>query len=946
MKKLLLFYFSLCTYLIVYAQENSIHFNTTNGLPHDITYGIFQDKDGFIWIGTDDGLVKYDGQDFKLFSTDEGLRSNFVIAINQAKNGDILVGTWGGGLHVIRNDKIIPTVIPDDESEKINNLQIWNNNILVKQSIGNVLYEKNARGYTKKILNLKNNTLIKERFNRETVTTYYITILDNIPFLLNDIKPFYQNIIIEKPGLYRLNGTKPHSEHPFFTNKLINSISSIGKNQHVVSINDNLFFMHGNHIQKSIDLNLTSDYNIVCKIKPYKTNQFIVLVSNTKGYKKAYLYNQNFTQKTDLSALLKIQSTVSDFLIDHENNIWITTNGEGVYCYNKNLAKFKNITRDQLPESLVLDIDEIAKTNYFLTPNYLLSYRNDLPYEKIKLNGIGKKITVLENDKLLIHSLLSKKGIRKNNIKEISGYNLITLKDKKNIFITDSIYIEHLNKKILKNKGIIYDAIYYQDTLWFGSNIGLFYYDNKLEKIIKQRINGKKLLSEHTRKLTYHNQKLWIATNKGLNAIKGNKVESYTQKKGLISNQINCMIVDHNGKIWLGTNRGISIFDSKNFINITTSRGLLSPFVNTLFENSENEILVGSDKGITIINNNIPLQLEKAPIIFCQQKNTLFNYAVISYNRSNSLSTEYKLNNLGWTSLNNPKGILDFGKEKKGNYTIQFRAKKQDGVWGYSPVYNFAISIPWYKETKYIALLMLLISGVIIFFILNQLQKVKQRNSDLKESLLRQKQLEEELTEVRTNIAQDFHDDLGNKLARISVISNIALNEVSSENDKLKSKIEQIQNDANYLYKGTKDFIFSLKDTSNYLEELVTYLSDFGEDLFVNTNCKFVVEKSIDDNIKLPHYWSKQLIFIFKEALTNAYKHSNCATVLFVCHYHKKVLTIKCSDDGIGISEQLVSKSTGGLNNMKKRATKIGGQIKIQTEKEGWTSIIFIGKTT
>ena len=74
----------------------------------------------------------------------------------------------------------------------------------------------------------------------------------------------------------------------------------------------------------------------------------------------------------------------------------------------------------------------------------------------------------------------------------------------------------------------------------------------------------------------------------------------------------------------------------------------MSPFVNTLFENSNNEILVGTDKGITIINNNFPMQLEKAPIVFCQQKNTLFNYTAISYNRSNSLKVEYNLNNLGW----------------------------------------------------------------------------------------------------------------------------------------------------------------------------------------------------------------------------------------------------------------------------------------------------------
>lgn len=946
MKKLLLLYTVFCTLFIATAQQNCIHFTTANGLPHDITYGIFQDKSGFIWIGTDDGLVKYDGQNFTLFSTDEGLRSNFVIAINQAQNGDILVATWGGGLHVIRNDKIIPTVIPDDESEKINNLQIWNDDVVVKQSIGNVLYVKTAQGYTKKMIDLNHNKLVLKPFNRQSSGNYYLTVLDNVPFFLNDIKPFYQNIIIDTPGLYQLKSQKLQPVFPYFSDKPIHSIFSLGTNHYVVTVNDRLFFLRNNTIEREVDLNLNADYNFISKIQPYGKNQFLLLLSNKKGYKKAYLYNSNFTQKTDLSKLLKIQSTVSDFLIDHELNIWITTNGEGVYCYNPNFTKFKNITRTQLPESLILDIDEMDKTNYFLTPNYLVSFKNQLALEKIKLNGIGKKISVLNNETLLINSLHLRKGIVKNRIKEIGGYNLISLGEKKNIYIIDSIYIEYLNKKIPKNKGIIYDAINYRDTLWFASNIGMYYYDKKVDKIVKKQLNGKKLLSEHVRKLAYHNQKLWIATNKGLNVIKGDVVEHFTQKNGLISNQINCMMFDHNGKLWLGTNRGISIFDGKNFINITTSRGLLSPFVNTIFENSKNEIMVGSDKGITIIDNNFPLKLEKAPIIYCRQNNTRFAYTVISYNRSNSLSIEYKLNTGEWTALGSPKGTLNFGKEKKGNYSVQFRAKKQDGVLGYSPRYSFSISIPWYKEIKYIALLLLLTSGSIIFIILNQLQKVKKRNNDLKASLLRQKQLEEELTEVRTNIAQDFHDDLGNKLARISVISNLALTEASAENDKLKMKIEQIQNDANYLYKGTKDFIFSLKDNSNYLEEVVTYLSDFGEDLFMATQSKFVVEKSIETNCKLPYYWSKQLIFIFKEALTNVYKHADCSEVLFVCHYHKKILTFQCLDNGKGITESALTKSTGGLSNMMKRASKIGGKMSIKTNDNGWTSITFTGKTT
>jgi hypothetical protein len=63
--------------------------------------------------------VKYDGQEFKIFTTDDGLRNNFIIDINQTRNGDIVLATWGGGLQVIRNDKVIRVDIKNDAFENI-----------------------------------------------------------------------------------------------------------------------------------------------------------------------------------------------------------------------------------------------------------------------------------------------------------------------------------------------------------------------------------------------------------------------------------------------------------------------------------------------------------------------------------------------------------------------------------------------------------------------------------------------------------------------------------------------------------------------------------------------------------------------------------------------------------------------------------------------------------
>lgn len=943
MKALLQIYFILFSFCILSAQEKVIHYNTINGLPHDIAYGIFQDRDGFIWIGTDDGLVKFDGQEFKLFSTDDGLRNNFVIDINQNNKGDIVVATWGGGLHVIRNDRVLKIKITNDDNEKINNLQIWNNNIIAKHTRGNILYQETKNGYVKSLVTKDNRQLRVSNYNKIVSGKYYITVIDNIPFLLNDIKTFYHNDTTTDYGIFRLDKNKLVSLYPRFDNRIVNSISKTEQNAYAITILDSVFILKNHQLEK-YRLQFDDDKKIICKIQKISNDEYLVLTSDKKGFKDVYLFSDHFRVKINLKHVLKTQSSVSGFLVDNERNIWITTNGDGVFCYNKNIAPFQTIT-GKLPEKLIIDINEINKTKYFLSPNYLTSYDGNR-MGKIKLSGIGKKLTAIDSANLVVSSLNIEQGMRYKNIEEKLAFNVIHLESRKNIFVNDSIYVEYYNRKIPTIKKNVNDAIFYRDTLWFATNLGMYYFLKDSQNLIKKTVGSKKLPSEHIRKFICRSDILWIATNKGLCRVRNNKITYYTRKQGLISNRINTMMEDHTGKLWIGTNRGLSVFDGKNFINITTSRGLLSPFINAIYENSDNEIMIGSDKGVTIINNNQSLKLESPPLIHIKKLGDAFQFTAISFNRSNSLLVEYQLNNSDWLTLNMPKGTIDFSKEKKGNYTLQFRAKKQDGIWGYSPKYKFSITIPWYKDFTYIVICISIVCILIVLITIDQLQKVKRRNLTLKEAITRQQHLEEELSEVRSNIAQDFHDELGNKLARISLISNMALTEVSPENPKLMRQIQQIENDTNSLYKGTKDFIFSLKDNSNDLEELVTYLSDFGEDLFANTSIKFLVQKDIESGQSLPHYWSKQLIYIFKEALTNAMKHSECSTILFKFVYSKQTLTISCEDDGIGIVGDEGKRFGNGIFNMKKRAQKLGGSLTIDHRENKWTRIAFVGKTT
>lgn len=247
------------------------------------------------------------------------------------------------------------------------------------------------------------------------------------------------------------------------------------------------------------------------------------------------------------------------------------------------------------------------------------------------------------------------------------------------------------------------------------------------------------------------------------------------------------------------------------------------------------------------------------------------------------------------------------------------------------------------RLTFFLIIAIAVILLVLLLFFITRLKKSKKSNIALKEAIKQQLKLEKELINVRNNIAQDFHDDLGNKLARISFLSRLVEDELSDSNPNIKSKVTQVKEDTVSLYVGTKDFIFSLKPNSDFLEEVVTYLSDFGEDYFSETEIQFILDKQINLNKKLPHYWSKQLIYIFKEAMTNAFKHSKCSKLTLKFEFKNNTLIINCIDNGKGISKTELS-SKNGLLNMNKRADKIKGKLTIESEINVGTTISFTGK--
>src|SRR5678816_3953460 len=79
------------------------HLTIENGLSQNAGLAIFQDSKGYLWIGTQDGLNRYDGYTFKIYKHDPedpgSISHNSILAITEDRDGYLWVGTWGGGLN-------------------------------------------------------------------------------------------------------------------------------------------------------------------------------------------------------------------------------------------------------------------------------------------------------------------------------------------------------------------------------------------------------------------------------------------------------------------------------------------------------------------------------------------------------------------------------------------------------------------------------------------------------------------------------------------------------------------------------------------------------------------------------------------------------------------------------------------------------------------------------
>ena len=190
------------------------------------------------------------------------------------------------------------------------------------------------------------------------------------------------------------------------------------------------------------------------------------------------------------------------------------------------------------------------------------------------------------------------------------------------------------------------------------------------------------------------------------------------------------------------------------------------------------------------------------------------------------------------------------------------------------------------------------------------------------------------VAEIRQKTADDFHDELGHRLTKIGLFVESLMLQKESFPEKSAHILRKIQDNANELYYSTKDFIWAMNPSKDSAIELFVLLRDFGDELFSDTSIQFSVEgwKEEYNEFLLDMDLKRQLVMIFKEAMNNTLRHSNCRKVVFTIEECDKQIILSLKDDGDGFI--LNHEKFGyGLGSMINRSKTVGGLLEIKNRR-------------
>jgi ligand-binding sensor domain-containing protein/two-component sensor histidine kinase len=199
------------------------------------------------------------------------------------------------------------------------------------------------------------------------------------------------------------------------------------------------------------------------------------------------------------------------------------------------------------------------------------------------------------------------------------------------------------------------------------------------------------------------------------------------------------------------------------------------------------------------------------------------------------------------------------------------------------------------------------------------------------------------LANLRNRVARDLHDDMGSTLSTINILSTMAKSKLNTDQLRTSEYLSKISENSIRMMEAMDDIVWSIKPNNDSMDKIIARMREFTTNVLEakEIDFRFEVEDAVYD-LKPSMEVRRDLFLIFKEAVNNLAKYSKCSRAYIKFGILDKKLRLMIKDYGVGFDPQEAD-SGNGLNNMRKRADSLQADFSlISSPGKGAEVLIFI----
>jgi len=710
-------------------------YSIADGLPSSHISHIMQDTRGYLWLATDGGLCRFDGEQFVIYTTQEGLPSNNLTYVLEDQNQNIWIATRENG--VCRFDGNTFTTFTTRHG--LGDNQTW----VIYEDHQNHLWFGTDGGATE--------------YDGKRFIHYDYKEDKHAPILVHDIVEDAQNRLwfASREGLYNFdgqtfNGWAYDDERPqndirkllYDTNGNLYGGMAKGVFQFDHTQNPDTPFVTPSFqdsnlaakelfedSQGNLWLSTLGDYQKeeggigVYQIQPGKIELFTsedglggnnilsifedregrLWFGTAKGGLSRYdgLYFTNFTEHHGLAS-----NDVRNIYQDAQNRLWFATS-KGISFYDGHTFTTQT-TQNGLPSNDIRDITQDHQNNIWIATAKGAARYNGHTWQ-----------TFTQKQNQSYNSLLSVFTAPNGNI--WFGTGALYSRDGWGALRFDGQEWKHFNISTIHKdspnaiRNITADQ---KGHLWFSTSFGASQYNGQTFTYLMpaQRITYNDILDI----VQDHKGHYFMATEAGVYQFDGTRFQAFTRENGLAENHVQTLLEDKNGHLWFGTTSGITRYDGNVFQNLFPTDGLSHHNVRDLLEDTQGNIWIATEGGVTRYRpHRKPFSVKLTKVVADKEYQTDTSltlstdqqYLAFEFlserlvTRQNAIVYQYRLQGQDSTYQQTRSNHVEYHNLPPGDY--KFEVKAIDLDLNYSPPVTMALSIitPWYQKSTSIGLL-------------------------------------------------------------------------------------------------------------------------------------------------------------------------------------------------------------------------------------------------